>query len=444
MTLRWLRLGTILLLLTGLGIAELPAKDRPPVPKFRAPPEYPMIARFLNMEGEVLVEFVVDTTGKAILARAIRSTHAVFSDPAVASVSKWIFEPSRRLGQPVQTRMQVPIIFRLEGKPQELSPEFLATDTPPRPRFLFPALYPASLLRSGVEGRVDLEFTVGIDGRPTDIRILSSTLPDIEKPALQAVSQWLFIPARKDGQLQAQNVKQQLRFLPPRAAGELPGIPQAEPRRVVAVEQLSTDEPRIVYPFEQLLANEQCVVELKLTIDAQGKRIDRQWSEEIPEPFRFAVDALIDLAAATAGPPEPAVWGTSQTRRIDFNPTSGDAEIDDASAAILKRLRLGGEAAEYPQEADLNEVLVTVKEAEPIFPSQLDDAVTGGEAEIEFFVDRSGAVRLPRIVSASEPAFGYAACQAVAAWAFSEPRQAGAPVIVRVRRTLTFARPVER
>lgn len=89
-------------------------------------------------------------------------------------------------------------------------------------------------------------------------------------------------------------------------------------------------------------------------------------------------------------------------------------------------------------------MLVTVKEAEPIFPSQLDDAVTGGEAEIEFFVDRSGAVRLPRIVSASEPAFGYAACQAVAAWAFSEPRQAGAPVIVRVRRTLIFARPVER
>lgn len=421
----------------------LQAKDRPPVPKFRVPPQYPQIARFLDMKGEVLVEFVIDTTGKTTGARVIETSHAVFSEPAIAAVAKWTFEPGVKNGRKVNTAVRQQLRFSLEGKPRELSAEFLATDAPPQPRFLFPALYPAALLPSGIEGMVVLEFTVGIDGRPSDIRIESSTLPDFEKPALQAVSQWLFIPARKDGQLQAQTVKQQLRFLPPRAAGALPGIPPAEPRRVAAVEQLSTDEPRIVYPFEQLLANEQRVVELQLTIDAHGKRVNRQWSEEIPEPFRLAVDALIDLAAATAGPPEPAVWGTSRTRRIDFNPTSGDAAIRDAGAAILKRLRLGGAAGEFPAESDLDEALVTVKQTKPIFPSQLADAVTGGEAEIEFFVDGSGAVRLPRIVSASEPAFGYAACQAVTAWAFSEPRQAGEPVTVRVRRSLTFARPAE-
>jgi len=56
-----------------------------------------------------------------------------------------------------------------------------------------------------------------------------------------------------------------------------------------------------------------------------------------------------------------------------------------------------------------------------------------GEATVEVLINEEGKVFLPRIVSASEPAFGWAAVQAVAAWRFEPPTRNSAPVVTRVR-----------
>jgi len=58
--------------------------------------------------------------------------------------------------------------------------------------------------------------------------------------------------------------------------------------------------------------------------------------------------------------------------------------------------------------------------------------VTTGEAVIEVLVDEDGHAWLPRIVSATDEAFGYAAVQA-AAWWFEPPMAGGKPVVVRAR-----------
>lgn len=63
-----------------------------------------------------------------------------------------------------------------------------------------------------------------------------------------------------------------------------------------------------------------------------------------------------------------------------------------------------------------------------------------GEALIETFIDEFGYTQLPRIISASDPAFGYAACQAIAGWQFEPPLKDGKPVVVKVRIPVEFKR----
>jgi TonB family protein len=57
---------------------------------------------------------------------------------------------------------------------------------------------------------------------------------------------------------------------------------------------------------------------------------------------------------------------------------------------------------------------------------------------VEILIDGDGVVCLPRIVSASDPAFGAAAAQAVFGWQFKPPTKAGQPVLTRVRIPFEF------
>ena len=62
-----------------------------------------------------------------------------------------------------------------------------------------------------------------------------------------------------------------------------------------------------------------------------------------------------------------------------------------------------------------------------------------GEATIEVLIDKDGWVQLPRVVSTSNPAFGWAAAQAVAVWRFEPPKVGGKAVVTRVRIPFVFS-----
>lgn len=87
--------------------------DQHPVPTFQPGPRYPSELRRTGADGEVLVDFIVDTNGDVQAASARRSTHREFEAAAVQAVSRWTFKPGRRAGKKVLTQMQVPIIFTL-------------------------------------------------------------------------------------------------------------------------------------------------------------------------------------------------------------------------------------------------------------------------------------------------------------------------------------------
>ena len=88
-------------------------------------PIYPTSMRLTGTEAEVMVEFVIDQTGRVRDAHAISSPHPAFADPAVAAVMTWRFIPGYENGQAVNTRAHIPMQFKmtdLSGPYQSSSP----------------------------------------------------------------------------------------------------------------------------------------------------------------------------------------------------------------------------------------------------------------------------------------------------------------------------------
>jgi len=94
---------------------ELSELDQPPVPRLRVQPIFPFELRRAGINGEVLVEFIVDTNGDVKNASAVRSTNPAFETPAIAAVMKWKFRPGRKDGRPVDIRIQQPLKFEISN-----------------------------------------------------------------------------------------------------------------------------------------------------------------------------------------------------------------------------------------------------------------------------------------------------------------------------------------
>ena len=82
-------------------------------------PPYPLVARRLGKEGVVLLEVLVAPDGRAADVRMIRSSgFAPLDESAMTTVrERWRFVPARRDGVAVESRVTVPIRFRLAGEP---------------------------------------------------------------------------------------------------------------------------------------------------------------------------------------------------------------------------------------------------------------------------------------------------------------------------------------
>jgi periplasmic protein TonB len=88
--------------------------ERQPVARVQMEPAYPYQMKHDGIDGEVTVCFIVDTNGDVRSAYVVSSSRRDFEDAAVQAVSKWKFKPGWKGGRPVNTRMLVPLIFRIE------------------------------------------------------------------------------------------------------------------------------------------------------------------------------------------------------------------------------------------------------------------------------------------------------------------------------------------
>lgn len=139
---------------TGARVFDPSMLDQQPVPRAQARPQYPAELRTAGVQGEVVVDFVIDTNGAVLnpyaktsllkgeqattsnekptdetvmLSRflvastgpattsveALADAKRLLEASAVEAVSKWKFTPARKSGHEAMTHMQVPIVFSL-------------------------------------------------------------------------------------------------------------------------------------------------------------------------------------------------------------------------------------------------------------------------------------------------------------------------------------------
>ena len=75
-----------------------------------------------------------------------------------------------------------------------------------------PPTYPPELRKAKIEGLVTLAFVLSEDGRVEEPRVETSSRPEFERPALEAIRKWRFKPGIKDGQAVRTYVRIPMRF----------------------------------------------------------------------------------------------------------------------------------------------------------------------------------------------------------------------------------------
>lgn len=86
-----------------------------PLYDINPPPNYPRMAQRRRYEGTVLLDVLVDKTGRATQVKVAQSSgYAVLDRSARADVSHWRFKPARKGTQTVEMWVQVPVRYELK------------------------------------------------------------------------------------------------------------------------------------------------------------------------------------------------------------------------------------------------------------------------------------------------------------------------------------------
>lgn len=97
---------------TGTGPVPVHDYDRAPRVLRQTKPRYPPDAFVQKIQGTVLVEILIDDTGRVARARVVQSVPALDA-AALEAVRDWTFVPAYKRGRPVATVARAPVSFRI-------------------------------------------------------------------------------------------------------------------------------------------------------------------------------------------------------------------------------------------------------------------------------------------------------------------------------------------
>jgi TonB family protein len=103
---------------TAYASANFGPHDQDPRVISQPAPEYPYQAKRADIEGAVLVEFIVNVQGQVINPIVVGSTDPVFEKAAIEAVKEWKFAAALHEGQPVS----VPVLRLITFTNKEHTP----------------------------------------------------------------------------------------------------------------------------------------------------------------------------------------------------------------------------------------------------------------------------------------------------------------------------------
>lgn len=92
-------------------VVELKDVDQPPRPVVRTSPVYPPDLKRDRINGQVVVQFVVDRDGTTKAPFIVSSSNPAFNESVLRAVRSWRFEPGMKSGTKVAVRVKQEIPF---------------------------------------------------------------------------------------------------------------------------------------------------------------------------------------------------------------------------------------------------------------------------------------------------------------------------------------------
>ena len=132
----------------------------------------------------------------------------------------------------------------------------------------------------------------------------------------------------------------------------------------------------------------------------------------------------------------------SEVPIVRFLFTTGAVSVVPLTAASgggTRRVVRADSPIELPNFSHLDQTPALLQQTTPEFPATLRHRVSQGTVVVKYFVDPTGRVRLPAIISATEPELGAAALAAIRQWRYEAPRIDGKPVVALERHSFQFS-----
>ncbi len=208
-----------------------------------------------------------------------------------------------------------------------------------------------------------------------------------------------------------------------------------EPIKIIQTEEL-------VFPFSMVRTQLRGEARIAINVDSQGVLKDMLVLAYTKKPFAdTAVEGLKTWkfeAARINGQPVGAVSEIS----IDFTATG--VVISQTMNDVMEALYNLTAGARTPYDyklctmREIDRIPVPVSVIRPNYPQELAKKDIVGQVTVVFFIDETGAIRMPAVTRSDNDLLADLAIDALKQWKFEPPTRRGVPVLVRAVQVFNF------
>ena len=140
----------------------------------------------------------VDELSRTLATRLLEASKQATAQKAFERSAQLIASAREIGGASMRDAVSAAELDLASAREQRANEPIVATSLP-RTREV-PAQYPRPALLSGIEGWVDLEFTITAEGIPTDVKVTGAKPKrTFDRAAVDAIRQWRFVPITRNG-----------------------------------------------------------------------------------------------------------------------------------------------------------------------------------------------------------------------------------------------------
>jgi len=190
-------------------------------------PKYPKQALDAKLQGTVVLRISVDDEGYVSKVGSISGDPQLI-EAAVKAAQKWKYVPYDVNGRPVAVTTKVAFVFSISDAGQsdvsvtvlnlpkaDIGPVVKVGNgvTAPKPIYSPDPKYSKRAKNDKFQGNCVLSLVVGPDGKAYDVRVSRFLGEDLDEKAVEAVRNWKFQPALKDGKPVAVAINVMVKFV---------------------------------------------------------------------------------------------------------------------------------------------------------------------------------------------------------------------------------------